>query len=107
MAQTGMSDEEMEQALEHDAAQKEAASRARPAAPLASIEVDLAVLAKACSSVFTDVAKMCGARLLNVVEKEGLGSGDEVAMLLEMAERSAKLAREFDAIGDQVVARQE
>ncbi len=126
-----MSETEMQQALEHDAAIKgnnggaEGVATADEGAPtvqtlvpaevlLDGLEIKQAALAKSVSLSYTDVAQACAALVLNelrpVVDTSKMEEAPQpdlarIASTMKVAEYALKLAGESDVLGDKAAVR--
>lgn len=119
-----MSEEQMQQALEDDVAQKAGAASEVVVHPgvvvgvkdVEVLEIKQAYLAKAVSLSFVDAAHACVRLAMHEVSPVVSTTGNlkqqsqkadhkQVLMLMDLGERAVKIARELDILGDKALVR--
>ena len=119
-----MNAEQLNEALEHDIARKAQGASQVIVHPgvtptrddVGAIEIRQAYLAKAVSLSYVDTAHACsrlamaevqGVSLEGDMGKPQIPDVERVEMLLNMAERSVKIAKDLDILGDKALLRYE
>jgi len=106
----GMSEEELQQAVEHDEARRQTALQVKAA------EVLEAAYAKDTASAYAEVALLCARSVLVSLRTDSKVGDDlpphpkkaskqEIEWFMDLAEKALKLARSADTLGDLPTAR--